>query len=253
MPTDNPDNAHEFKNKWWFFIGRLLVRFFSYFALISYHCHGRENLPKSGPYMVCANHMSFWDTQAIVVGMPIVPWKLFAKEEFEKHPIAGPVFRQSGAIFINRQEADRQAIRQALEAIEAGHVFGIAPEGTRSEMGQLIEAKDGASYLASRGNIPIVPIGVINTDQWRQNIRRLRWTKLQVVIGEPFYLPDLGRKVRSRDLPLFTHLIMVKIAALLPERYHGFYADSPALAALQQGDDPWPVIQRLDDEQRETG
>ena len=241
-------DSKSFKNKWWFFLGRLLVRFFSYFALISYHCHGRENLPEQGPYLLCANHMSFWDTQAIVVGMPLVPWKLFAKEEFATHPIAGPVMRLSGAIFVKRGEVDRQAIREALEAIEAGHVFGIAPEGTRSKTQQMMEAKDGASYLASRANIPIVPIGVINTDEWKSNIRRLRWTELHIVIGEPFYLPDLGRKVKSRDLPLFTHLIMVKIAALLPERYHGFYADSPALAALQRGDDPWETILEMSNE-----
>ena len=245
MSTDTttpPSKTKRFTDYWWFFLGRLLVRVCSYFVLISYQHHGRENLPPEGPYMICANHMSFWDTQAILVGMPIVPWKLFAKGEWRNHPIAGPVLRKSGAIFVNRGEADRQAIKEAMEAIEAGHVFGIAPEGTRSKTQQLIEAKDGASYLASRAHIPIVPIAVINTDEWQTNIRRLRWTELKIVIGEPFYLPDLGRRVKSRDLPLFTHLIMVKIAALLPARYHGFYADSPALAALQRGEDPWAVI-----------
>jgi 1-acyl-sn-glycerol-3-phosphate acyltransferase len=238
-----------FKDYWWFYLGRLLVRFLSYFCLISYHHHGRENLPAEGPYMICANHMSFWDTQAILLGMPIVPWKLFAKGEWRNHPIAGPVLGKSGAIFVNRGEVDRQALKEALAAIDRGHVFGIAPEGTRSKTRQLMEAKDGASYLASRAKIPIVPVAVTNTDEWKKNIRRLRWTQLHITIGEPFHLPDLGRRVKSRDLPLYTHLIMVKIAALLPTRYRGFYTTSPALAALERGEDPWPIIQGTKDEE----
>jgi 1-acyl-sn-glycerol-3-phosphate acyltransferase len=259
-PTSPPTTVYQlpFKDWLWFFLVRLLIRFCSLFVLISYHNHGRENLPTNQPFMICANHMSFWDTQAILVGMPILPWKLFAKGEWRHHPIAGPLLGQCGAIFVNRGEADRQAIKEAMEAIAQGHIFGIAPEGTRSKTQKLMEAKDGASYLASRANLPIIPIAVINTAEWKYNIRRLRWSKLHIIIGEPFHLPDLGRRVKSHDLPLFTHLIMVKIAQLLPERYHGFYADSPALAALQQGADPWPVIQAMyaapaEGEQRDEG
>jgi hypothetical protein len=42
------------------------------------------------------------------------------------------------------------------------------------------------------------------------------------------------------DMAAYSHLIMVKLADLLPERYHGYYADSPALAALKRGEDPFP-------------
>jgi 1-acyl-sn-glycerol-3-phosphate acyltransferase len=100
-------------------------------------------------------------------------------------------------------------------------------------------AKDGAAYLASRGQVLIVPVGLVNTDILFANIRRLRRSNVEVRIGEPYYLPEIGRRVRSRDLPAYTHLIMVKIAALLPERYRGYYKDSPALKALLNGQDPW--------------
>jgi 1-acyl-sn-glycerol-3-phosphate acyltransferase len=61
-----------------------------------------------------------------------------------------------------------------------------------------------------------------------------------VNVGPPFTLPDIGRRPRSADLAAYTHLIMVHVAALLPERYWGYYAGSPALEALVAGEDPWP-------------
>jgi 1-acyl-sn-glycerol-3-phosphate acyltransferase len=67
---------------------------------------------------------------------------------------------------------------------------------------------------------------------------------MQVHIGKPFQLPDLGHRPKPRELEAFTELIMVHIARLLPERYHGYYAESLALAALRAGQDPWVPISR---------
>jgi hypothetical protein len=65
---------------------------------------------------------------------------------------------------------------------------------------------------------------------------------MHIVIGQPFELPDLGYRPKPRDLEAFTELIMVHIASLLPERYHGYYAGHPALTALKAGQDPWTPI-----------
>jgi hypothetical protein len=81
---------------------------------------------------------------------------------------------------------------------------------------------------------------MVNLEVLFANVRRLRPTTVEVRIGQPFIVPEIGRRVRSGDLAAYTHLIMCHIAALLPERYHGHYAHSPALRALQRGEDPWP-------------
>ena len=148
-----------------------------------------------------------------------------------------------GAIYINRAEVDRQGLRDAMAAIERGVVFGLAPEGSRSKNGQMQEAKVGAAYLASRANVPILPVGFENNDRLFANFKRLRPTKITMRIGEPYTLPEIGRRAKGKDLAAYTHLIMAKIAALLPPRYWGIYADSPALAALLAGEDPWPVCE----------
>lgn len=210
-----------------FFFGRLSV-------------HGIENVPEQGPYILAINHMSKADPPLMLVSWPAARIRFFAGEKWEKHVVFGPLMKHSGAVYIKRGEVDRKALRAALEALGDGAVFGVAPEGTRSRVGALIQARDGTAYLASRARVPIVPVGLVNTDLLGSNMAHLRKTELETRIGEPFDLPETIQRPKGNELAAYTHLIMVHIAALLPERYWGYYADSPALAAFLRGEDPWP-------------
>jgi 1-acyl-sn-glycerol-3-phosphate acyltransferase len=219
---------------------RLAMQIARFILLIRFRVVGRENIPAQGPYIVVLNHTSVVDTPVLLVNFPVQKWRFFAVEKWRKHPIYGPIMAWLGAIYIARDTVDRSQLREALAALQAGTVFGLAPEGSRSFTGEMMAAKEGAAYLASRANVPVLPVGLVNNDVLFANVKRLRPTKIEVRIGEPFTLPDLGRRVRGADLAPFTHFIMVHIAAQLPERYHGYYADSPALAALLRGEDAWP-------------
>ncbi|MCP4360985.1 MAG: 1-acyl-sn-glycerol-3-phosphate acyltransferase [Chloroflexi bacterium] len=200
---------------------------------------GRKNIPTSGPYIVVLNHNSTVDTPVLLLSFPLQKWRFFAVEKWKYHPIFGPLMAWLGAIYIARDEVDRNQLRQALAAIESGTVFGLAPEGTRSRTGQMMAAKDGAAYLASRTQVPILPVGLENTDVLFSRFKKLKITPVKVHIGQPFHLPDLGRRARAHDMPAFTHLIMAHIAQQLPSRYHGVYGGSAAVAALARDEDPW--------------
>ncbi len=204
---------------------------------------GLENVPPSGPYILAVNHLSTADIGIVFVGYPLQPWRYFAGEKWASHPLWGPLMSWLGVIFINRGEVDRRALRQALAALQEGAVFALAPEGTRSKVGAMQPGKDGAAYLAMTSGVPIVPVGLNNSDVLFAHTRRLRRATITMRIGRPFTLPDLGRRARGHDLSDFTCLIMTHVAALVDERHRGHYADSPALAALLAGDDPWPHCQ----------
>ena len=207
---------------------------------------GQGNIPEAGPYIVAVNHMSKADPPLVLIAIPGFTLKFFAGEKWERHLIFGPLMRWAGAIYINRGEVDRRAIRDALHNLEEGCVFGLAPEGTRSRIGKLIPARDGAAYLATRAKVPILPIGIVNTDQIDRNLRRLRRTPMEVRIGKSFKLPELEKRPKRTELAAYTHYIMIHIATLLPERHWGYYDDSPALKALIDGEDPWPHCQEYE-------
>ena len=201
---------------------------------------GQERIPLNGPYIVVMNHMSKADPPLILITLPEVKFRFFAGKKWEKHPIFGPLLEWGGAIYINRGEVDRKALKEALDVLKNGSVFGLAPEGTRSRIGALIHARDGAAYLGTRAKVPILPVGVVNTDILGYKMSRLKRSQLEMHIGEPFLLPDFSRRPKGAELSAYTHLIMVHIAALLPERHWGYYANSPAFEALLRGEDPWP-------------
>lgn len=202
---------------------------------------GRENIPTDRPFILAVNHLSTADIGIVFVGFPNQPWRYFAGEKWARHWLWGPLMSWLGVIFVNRGEVDRQALRQALAALEQGCVFALAPEGTRSRIGAMQPAKDGAAYLASQSGAPILPVGLSNTDVLFAGVRRLRRVTVTMRIGPSFTLPDLGHRPRSRDLADYTCLIMTHIAALVEPRHRGVYGDTPALAALLAGEDPWPA------------
>lgn len=206
---------------------------------------GKENIPAQGPYIVVLNHTSVADTPVLLISFPLMRWRFFAVDKWRTHPIYGPIMAWLGAIYVQRDEIDRNRLRQALAALEEGLVFGLAPEGTRSFTGELMQGKDGAAYLASRAQVPVLPVGIVGGDVLFHNALRLRPTHMEVRIGEPFCLPELGRRARAQDLAAYTHLIMAHIAALLPPRYRGYYRESAAVAALLAGEDPWPHCQHV--------
>jgi 1-acyl-sn-glycerol-3-phosphate acyltransferase len=206
---------------------------------------GRENIPAEGPYILVTNHMSTADTVLVFVGLPAQKWRFFAGEKWHNHPLWGPLMSWLGVIFINRGEVDRRALREALGTLADGAVFGLAPEGTRSKTGAMVAAKNGAAFLASQARshgkaVPVLPIGLSNTDVLFAHTRRFRRATITLRVGPLFTLPDLGRRARGRDLSAYTHLIMTHIAALVDPRHRGHYTESPALDALLAGEDPWP-------------
>lgn len=202
---------------------------------------GHENIPTDGPFILVVNHLSTADIGIVFVGFPNRRWRYFAGEKWANHWLWGPLMSWLGVIFVNRGEVDRRALREALAALANGEAFALAPEGTRSKIGYMQPARNGASYLAAQSGVPILPVGISNTDILFASARRLRRATITMRIGRPFDLPELGRRARGRDLENFTTLIMTHIAALVDPRHRGIYGDTPALAALLAGDDPWPL------------
>jgi len=188
-----------------------------------YHVHGLENIPQV-PYLVTSNHQAYWDSPAIGSQFKdTVP--TFTARKY-KGTLTGIFFYSGSPIWIEQDSADRQALTTALKIIQQGHSFALAPEGKRSKTGQLIEGHEGAAFIATRANIPIVPVAVWGTHLMFKQVR----PAVQVVVGKPYRLPE-GR-ARGDQLADYTVRIMCAIAALMPEEYHGYYAGNPLISEM---------------------
>ena len=120
------------------------------------------------------------------------------------------------------------ALRQALKALEAGHILAVAPEGTRSGHGRLQRGRPGVVFLALRSGAPLLPMVYYGGELFWDNLPRLRRTDFHIVVGQPFYLDPGGVKVTRQVRQQMVDEIMYQMAALLPPAYRGVYSDLAA-------------------------
>jgi len=212
---------------------RWLVRFV--LNLIAHvEVHGYENIPKEGNFVIATNHLGIVD--AAMAFYALDRWDLFipVAEKWELNPFLRWLGKYFNFIFIDRFNPDIKAMRKILKLMDEGNNLVIAPEGTRSRVGSMIEGKPGVSYLASRLGQPIIPVAIAGTEDKVVfgNLKRLRRSRITVTAGPTFTLPPLPKADRDAALKQYTDEIMCRIAALLPDKYHGVYAGHPRLKEL---------------------
>ena len=137
----------------------------------------------------------------------------------------GRLFDIWGAIPVHRDRADLTAIKRGVTALKQGHILAMTPEGTRSNHGRLLPGHPGVATLALLSKAPLLPVVHYGHETYRQDFSRLRRSDFNVVVGKPFILDSRGCKVTSDVRQQMTDEIMYQLAALLPARYRGVYAD----------------------------
>lgn len=214
----------------WFRLLRGVISFLVH-LLTRFRIEGTEHIPPANqPVIFVSNHLHHLDAPAVGISLPRDrDIRALAAERYEQHLFFGLILKAAGSIFIQRGEVDRKALRQALNVLEDGKCMAIAVEGTRSKTGALAQGKTGAAYLATRANVPLVPLAVWGSEQILPAWMRLRRAEVIVRFGEPFYLPE-GR-ARTAELDAHTEIIMTHIALLLPPEYRGVYAERAEQAA----------------------
>lgn len=159
---------------------------------------GLENVPDEGGAVVACNHVSSWDPPVVGVSIDRKLEFMAKKELFEK-PLLSALLRGLRAFPVDRDGQDIGAIKEALRRLGQGRMVGIFVQGTRNAGDAA--ALDGASYLAQRASVPVIPTAI-----WRQG------RAFHVAFGEPI-VPTGKSRDEAREL---TQTVMAKIGALLP-------------------------------------
>ncbi len=213
-----------------------LIRFFirALMRLIAdIEVHGLEKIP-GGNLIGAANHLGRLDTAAMLAVIDRQDLIMPVAEKYKNHWLFGLIGRATNAIWLNRFEADFSALREILERMKTGGLLVIAPEGTRSKTEALQEAKVGVAFLASKSGFPVIPVAVTGTEDRLvlENLKRFRRSKIVVHVGDPFKIEIAKGKGRELALREATDEIMCRIAAMLPEKYRGYYTNHPRLKEL---------------------
>ncbi len=204
---------------------RFLIKYIGFTLLAKVdHVEGIENVPAKGPGILLINHIAFIDPILVIHLLPrnIVP---LAKMEVYDYPFVGIFPKMWGVVPLKRDEIDRQALYQVMSILHAGEMVLVAPEGTRHH--ELQEGRVGVAYLASRTNVPIIPVaidGTIGFPVFRTN-RRWQEAGARVRFGRPLRYKAEFSKARNKELRLMTDEAMYYLASLLPEKRRGAYSD----------------------------
>lgn len=184
---------------------------------------GLEHYPRQEPALLVINHLGDADAVAVLAALPEFP-EAIAKIELRTILPLRWVMDGVGVIYVHRGQPDRRALMAALQALREGRKVILAPEGRQSLSGALEHGTEGAAFLALKADVPIIPIALTGTENWRiyGNLRRLQRTPVSLTVGFPFRLPALGRGPQA--LAQGTRLIMEALARLLPPSYRGEYA-----------------------------
>ena len=158
-----------------------------------------KNVPRQGGVLLVANHISHLDPP--LVGTTCARMVYFlAKKELFLNGLVGWFMNSSGQIKVDRGKG-LEAVDVAVKTLKAGRCICIFPEGTRSRTGQMQQPHTGIVVIASKVNVPIVPILVEGTYQMMPPKAKFPkfFSRIRLTYGEPFYLTEEQKDLSSKD------------------------------------------------------
>lgn len=173
---------------------------------------GKDNLPETGPLILCSNHNGEMD-------MFFIGYKLkrlvhyMAKVELFRNPLIGFLLKWLGAFPVKRGKADVEAIKTSLRILKNNEILGIFPEGTRmkKKTQNSVRVKPGIALLAQKSGAQIIPVAVSG--------KYKPFSKIKVVFGKPFSIDfDKDKKYTNSELVEISESIMSKVYALMEEK-----------------------------------
>lgn len=193
------------------------------FPWVRFDIDGVDRIPATGPAIIVANHRSYFDPLAIgyVLGQAGRPVRFLGKKEVFDAPVVGQLTSALGGIRVDRGSGSDEPLSAAADALAAGELVAIMPEGTiprgRAFFEPELKGRWGAAKLAKLSGAPVVPIGLWGTEKvWPRNAK----TPNVLAIGHP---PTVRIRVgdavdvKGRSLDADTKRIMTAIVDLLPD------------------------------------
>jgi len=145
-----------------------------------------------GGMLLVSNHQSFLDPVLVGMAMP-QPLDFLARQSLFRFPGFRALIRGLGAHPLQRGRMDPAAMRTMLRLLRGGRWLLVFPEGTRTRDGTLGEFRPGSAELATRAEVPILPVCIQGAHRaWPRHQPLPRPARVAVAYGNP--IPPEGRK-----------------------------------------------------------
>ncbi|HEY5845669.1 MAG TPA: lysophospholipid acyltransferase family protein [Microlunatus sp.] len=202
---------------------------------------GHEHIPVSGPAILVGNHISSADTFLLPAMMKR---RLTFPAKAELFAGRGPgarfiswFLKSVGQLPMDRSggRASASSMDGVLAVLRHGELLGIFPEGTRSPDGRLYKGKTGVARLVLQADVPVVPVGFVDTE-WVRSRLGIPWLRRPVIkIGPPLDFSAYAAAATDRDvLRWVTDEIMAAVQQLSGQEYVDAYGAS-VKSALAEG------------------
>ncbi|MGH2709845.1 MAG: lysophospholipid acyltransferase family protein [Actinomycetota bacterium] len=153
---------------------------FPSWAWFKWRFEGAEHIPREGPVLVAANHISYYDPIAhgyfLITRAKRYP-RFLAKIELFDNKLIGPLLRRMKHIPVRRGSGDHGPIEFGLRSLRQGEMILVYPESTVTTNPDFspMKGKTGIARLAIISGVPVIPLAVWGSAPvWQKGGRKNR-------------------------------------------------------------------------------
>lgn len=170
---------------------------------------GREHVPAEGPFLLAPVHRSIIDTP-ISSGVTRRRMRFMGADKYWKSKSFGRLLSALGGFPVTRHSADREALQRCIAVLQGGEPLVLFPEGERKSGDIVHPLFDGATYIAVKAGVPIIPVGIGGSERaMPKGAKFIFPRKVHVVVGPPLQATPgqtgKAQRVAIRELSLELH------------------------------------------------
>jgi 1-acyl-sn-glycerol-3-phosphate acyltransferase len=170
---------------------------------------GREHIPAEGAFLLAPVHRSILDTP-ISSGVTRRRMRFMGADKYWKNDRFGRLLSTLGGFPVTRGSADREALKRCIDVLEGGEPLVLFPEGERKSGDVVQPLFDGATYIAVKAGVPIIPVGIAGSERaMPKGAKFIFPRKVYVKVGPPIEVPvgETGKAQRQavRELSHVLH------------------------------------------------
>lgn len=162
------------------------------YGIIGMKVSGAEYIPKTGAFILVANHASYFDPPLVGTAVRHRLIHFMAKEELFRNPLMNWFLRLVHTFPVRRGRIDSEAVRESFRVLRNGEVLGIFPEGTSKSQGLLGKFHEGFASIAIKAGVPVLPAAIVNSRHLPK-----KTGPVQVIFHKPVIPPDVKTSDRE--------------------------------------------------------